>query len=186
MDDETIVALYLNRDEEAIRRTEEKYSRYLTTIAVNILNDREDSRECVNDTYFRAWDTIPPHRPPRLAYYLGKIARELSIDRLRRKTRARRGGSEYALSLAELEECVPASDDPIRETETKLLARAIGAYLSGCGEEARNAFLWRYYFCDSIRTIAKRLGAGESKVKSLLFRTRAGLREYLEREGFSV
>lgn len=186
MDDQAIIELYLSRDEDAIRRTEEKYSRYLTAIAQNILNDREDSRECVNDTYFRAWNTIPPHLPQRLAYYLARITRGLSIDRLRKKTGKRRGGTQYELSLEELEECVPAGSDPARETETKLLARSIGAYLRECGEEARNVFLWRYYFCDSIRDIAKRCGAGESKIKSLLYRTRAGLREHLEREGFSV
>lgn len=186
MDDQAIIALYLSRDEDAIRRTEEKYSRYLTAIAQNILNDREDSRECVNDTYFRAWDTIPPHLPQQLSYYLGKITRDLSVNRLRKRTAKRRGGTQYELSLDELEECVPAGNDPAQEAETKLLARSIGAYLSECDEEARNVFLWRYYFCDSIRDIARRCGASESKIKSLLFRTRAGLREYLEREGFSV
>lgn len=184
MEDQAIIELYLNRDENAIRKTEEKYSRYLTAIAVNILNDREDGRECVNDTYFRAWNTIPPHLPQRLACYLGKIARDLSVDRLRKKTGKRRGGSQYTLSLDELAECVPAGDSPERETETKLLARSIEAFLTGCREETRNVFLWRYYFCDSIRDIAARLGASEPKIKSLLFRTRAELRAHLEKEGF--
>ncbi len=184
MDDQTIIELYFRRDENAIHRTEEKYSRYLTKIADNILNDREDSRECVNDTYFRAWNTIPPHFPKRLGYYLGKITRELSIDRLRKKTGKRRGGTQYTLSLEELEECVPATENPAREAETKLLTQSIDEFLNGCKEETRNVFLWRYYFCDSIKEIALRLGASESKIKSLLFRTRAELRAYLEKEGF--
>ena len=106
MEDEKIVALYWERNEEAIHETEMKYGAYLTKIAHNILNDMEDSRECVNDTYFKAWQAMPPDRPNRLLLYLGKITRDLSIDVYRKKTRIKRGQGEYARSLDELGECL--------------------------------------------------------------------------------
>lgn len=104
MDDRKIVELYFARDESAIRETEKKYSSYLFVTALNILNSREDSSECVNDTYFKAWNAMPPHDPPVLKYFLGKITRELSVDRLRMRFSGKRIGSEYELSLEELEE----------------------------------------------------------------------------------
>lgn len=186
MEDKEIISLFLTRDEDAIKQTEIKYSSYLLTIAFNILHSREDGSECVNDTYFKAWKSIPPHLPARLSCYLGKITRELSIDRLRRRLSKKRLGTEYELSLDELEECVPAGDSPEQSADVMLLAEIIGKYLKKCGDEARNIFVCRYYFCDSIKAIADYFGASESKVKSSLSRTRAGLKEYLEKEGFSV
>ena len=106
MEDRDIVTLYWQRDQEAIRQTDRQYGRYLSSIAFGILADREDSRETVNDTYLRAWDSMPPHRPQVLATYLGRITRQLSIDRWRARGRAKRGGSQYALSLEELGDCV--------------------------------------------------------------------------------
>ena len=106
MEDRDIVTLYWQRDQEAIRQTDRQYGRYLSAIAFGILADREDSRETVNDTYLRAWDSMPPHRPQVLATYLGRITRQLSIDRWRARGRAKRGGSQYALSLEELGDCV--------------------------------------------------------------------------------
>ncbi|MDE6763911.1 MAG: RNA polymerase sigma factor [Oscillospiraceae bacterium] len=190
MEDKQIIDLFLNRDENAVRQTELKYSGYLLTIALNILGNREDSGECVNDTYFKAWNSIPPHLPARLRYYLGKITRELSIDRLRKKLSAKRGGknriTEYELSLDELGECVPQKGSPEEEAEISLLAEIISRYLHNCSEEMRNTFMLRYYFCDSIKTISEYFGMSESKVKSILFRAREGLRKELEKEGFSV
>lgn len=106
MEDRDIVTLYWQRDQEAIRQTDRQYGRYLSSIAFGILADREDSRETVNDTYLRAWDSMPPHRPQVLATYLGRITRQLSIDRWRARGRVKRGGSQYALSLEELGDCV--------------------------------------------------------------------------------
>lgn len=190
MEDNQIIDLFLNRDENAVRQTELKYSGYLLTIALNILGNREDGSECVNDTYFKAWNSIPPNLPARLRYYLGKITRELSIDRLRKKLSAKRGGkngsTEYELSLEELEECVPQKGSPIEDAEISLLAEIISGYLRDCSEEMRTVFMHRYYFCDSIKDISERFGMSESKVKSILFRAREGLRKELEKEGFSV
>lgn len=110
MEDEAIVALYWERKENAIGETEKKYGRYLMKTAYRILADEEDSKESVNDTYWKAWNSMPPHKPKSLATYLGKITRQVSIDRFRKRTCAKRKGSVYALSLSELEECVSAGD----------------------------------------------------------------------------
>lgn len=185
MEDEKIVTLYWQRDETAIRMTEEKYGRYLTKIARGILGDEEDSRESVNDTYWRAWQTMPPHRPAVLRTYLGRLTRGLAIDRYRGRNREKRRGSEYALSLSELEECVSGATAE-EAVDLRLLAEAIGAYLKTLPPETRSVFLRRYYFMDSVKEISRRWGMGESRVKSLLCRTRRGLRAYLEKEGFAV
>lgn len=186
MEDEAIVSLYWDRDERAIRETEEKYDRYLTKIAYNILNDREDSRESVNDTYLAAWDSMPPHRPCILSAYLAKLTRRISIDRFRYRTRDKRAGSEYAISLSELGDCVSGGNTTEEIVNVKLLADSIGIFLRLQSKDARTAFIARYYFLDSIRDISRSTGMSESKVKSLLHRTRIALKQYLEEEGFSL
>ena len=186
MEDEKIVSLYWQRDESAIRETEEKYDRYLHKIAYNILANHEDSRESVNDTYLAAWDSMPPHKPSVLSTYLAKITRRLSIDIFRRRTRAKRQASEYAISLEELGDCVSGGNTTEEIVNVKLLADAIGIYLRLQPEEVRTAFIARYYFLDPIKEVAACCGMTESKCKTLLYRTRLGLKEYLEKEGFAV
>lgn len=186
MQDESIVALYWERDETAIEETKEKYERYLFKIAYNILSDMEDSQESVNDTYLAAWNSMPDHRPGILSTYLGKLTRRISIDIFRRKNRDKRRGSEYALSLSELEDCV-SSKDTIEDTmEVRLLADAINSFLRTLPADARNLFIGRYYFLDSLRDAARYCDMSESRAKSLLFRTRCNLKVYLEKEGFEV
>ena len=186
MDDEQILDLYWQRDEAAIRETEQKYGKYLTKIAYGILSSAEDSQESVSDTYLRAWNSIPPHRPGVFAAYLAKLTRRCSIDIFRRRYREKRQGSEYALSLDELEDCVTAGDSPGEALELGELTRTIGDYLRSLNWEARTTFIGRYFFLDSIREIAAYHHMSESKVKSLLFRTRKGLRDYLTKEGFTL
>lgn len=186
MEDEKIVSLYWDRDEAAIRETEAKYDRYLTKIAYNILNNPEDSRESVNDTYLAAWNSMPPHRPSVLSAYLAKLTRRISIDCFRYRTRDKRLGSEYAISLSELGDCVSGGNTTEEIVNVKLLADAIGIYLRTQSAEARTAFLGRYYFLDSVREVAAYLGISESKCKTLLYRTRVGLKAYLEKEGFCL
>ena len=186
MEDEKIVSLYWDRDERAIRETEAKYDRYLTKIAYNILNDMDDSRESVNDTYLAAWDSMPPHRPSVLSAYLAKITRRISIDCFRYRTRSKRMASEYAVSLSELGDCVSGGNTTEEIVNVKLLADSIGIYLRLQSEEARTAFIGRYYFLDPIKEVAAYCGISESKAKSLLHRTRIGLKEYLQKEGFCV
>ena len=186
MDDEQIVSLYWLRNESAIRETEKKYDRYLTKIAYNILSDYEDSRESVNDTYLAAWSSMPPHRPNILSTYLSKLTRRISIDLLRYRNRGKRQQSQYALSLEELGDCVSGGNTTEELVNVKLLADAIGIYLRTQSPEARTAFLGRYYFLDSVREVAAYLGISESKCKTLLYRTRIGLKAYLEKEGFCL
>ncbi len=184
MQDDMIVELYWQRNEAAIRETELKYERYLSTIANNILNDMEDSKESVNETYLKAWNSMPPHKPCILATYLGKITRQLSIDIFRKRNRVKRRISEYAVSLSELEECISDGDTTAQNVDLQLLADAINTYLCTLSVEARSIFVGRYYYMDSVREIAGYFGMSESKVKSMLHRTRMGLKTYLEKEGF--
>ena len=184
MEDTQIVALYWQRDEAAIRETEKQYSRYLTQIAYQFLGSREDSQECVNDAYLNAWNSIPPHRPEALSTYLGKLVRQRAIDLLRKRGSEKRGGGAYLRSLSELEECADPGQDPARTVELQILADAISTYLYTLPLEARNVFVCRYFFGDSIREIAAYCGAGVSKIKSMLHRTRLGLKQYLKTEGF--
>ena len=184
MDDQRIISLYFKRDEQAIADTAQKYGKYCFSVAKNILPNEQDCEECVNDTYMRAWNTMPSERPSKLGVYLGRIVRGLSIDLLRKKGAEKRGGKQYLLSLSELEECVdgaPSAEDKLNE---KLLGEAISRYLYSLPAESRTVFVCRYFFCDSIEEIAKCKGCSQSKIKSLLFRTRKGLKAFLESEGF--
>lgn len=184
MQDEKIVELYWQKDETAIKETQQKYDRYLYKIAYNILADREDSKESVNDTYLGAWNSMPPHKPVVLATYLGKLTRRISIDVFRKKNREKRRESQYAVSLAELEECISVGDVTAEEVDAKVLGNALNRFLQGISEEARHTFIGRYYFCDSVKEVAAYCGMSESKAKSLLYRTRQELKVYLEKEGY--
>lgn len=183
MEDSKIVELYWQRNESAISETQQKYGNYLIKIAFNILADIEDSRESVNDTYLKAWYSMPPHKPTVLSTFLGKIVRQLSIDIYRKKKAQKRYGSEYALSLDELCDCASTDGAPDKKVDAQLLAKSIGDYLMSLSEESRNVFVCRYYFLDSVRDIANYFGASESKIKSMLHRTRLGLKNHLEKEG---
>ncbi len=184
--DEEIVELYWERNESAIGETQTKYGRYLNTIAYNILADTEDSEESVNDTYMAAWNSMPPHKPTVLSAYLGKITRRIAIDIYRRKNSLKRRDSQYTVSLEELSECISGGNMPEESVAAKELAGTINTFLKTLSKEARTVFVGRYYFMDSLKDIAKYCGMRESKVKTLLFRTRAGLKSFLEKEGFQV
>ncbi len=183
MEDSEIIELYLKRNESAINETQDKYGKYLSKIAWNILADLEDSREAVNDTYLKAWYSIPPNVPQALPSFLGKLTRQISIDIYRKKKAQKRQGSEYALSLEELRDCACLDDNPENEMDAQLLAKEIGNFLKTLPDEQRNIFVCRYYFLDSIRDIADYCGCGQSKIKSSLYRTRIGLKNHLEKEG---
>lgn len=185
MQDHEIVALYFDRDEAAINETESKYGKYLTKIAYNITADTSDSEESVNDTYLAAWKAIPPQKPDVLKTFLSKITRRIAIDRVRSHNRKKRGGSEFLYSLDELSDVV-SDDTPSDTLDAKMLGEAISAFLRTLPSDVRNAFVCRYYFLDSISDIASMLEMSTSKLKSMLHRTRASLREYLQKEGFDV
>lgn len=186
MEDNQIIALYWQRNESAISETEAKYGPYLTKIAYNILSDREDSRESVNDTYLAAWNSMPPHRPDILSAYLAALTRRISIDCFRGRTRAKRAPSQYALSLSELDGCLSGGNTTEEAVDAALLSEAIAAYLRELPKEARTLFLSRYYFLDSLKEAAAHCGMTESKAKTLLYRTRLGLKDHLQKEGFPL
>lgn len=184
MEDQKIVELYWQRDQSAIDHTQRKYGAYLTKVALNILADPEDSMESVNDTYLAAWNAMPPHRPAALCPFLSKLTRRLSIDLLRKKQSAKRGGGEYELSLWELSQCIPGGNTTEELAEANALKQCIADFLRTQPEKARHAFLCRYFFMDSVKETARLCGMTESNTKVLLHRTRLALREYLEQEGF--
>lgn len=186
MQDDAIVALYWQRDESAIQATEEKYGRYLLKIAAGVLADPLDREESVSDTYLAAWNSIPPQRPTVLSAYLSKLVRRISIDRLRRATAQKRGGTQYELSLSELSGCVAGGTTPEDTVETKRLAEVLNRFLRELPEQQRHLFIGRYYFMDSLKEAARYCGMSEGKAKSLLFRIRCRLRERLTEEGFVV
>lgn len=186
LNDQNIVERYWQRDESALQLTAACYGATLTAVAQRILNDRVESEETVNDTYLRAWNTIPPHRPTQLGAFLAKITRELAIDRYRRRKAEKRGASQYALSLEELSECIPGGETPDEALDSKVLAQHIGAYLTELKPAVRQAFVDRYFFALSLQEIADKQGVTLSWVKTALHRTRLGLRNYLEKEGYFV
>jgi len=186
MKDAEIVALYWQRDERAIAETAARYAAYLTKIACNITADAEDSRECVNDTYLAAWNSMPEQWPNVLSTYLGRIARQIAIDRLRRRTSQKRGASEYALSLAEMEDCIPDRRTPETALEARELDTAINDFVRSLPETAQRVFIGRYYFFDPVKTIASYCGISEANVKTTLYRSRQKLKAHLGKAGFKL
>ena len=186
MKDDQIVNLYWDRNEEAIHQTQMKYGSYLAKVAYNILSDFEDSQECVNDTYLAAWNSMPTNRPGILATYLGKITRQISIDLFRKKKRLKRYASQYAISLEELGDSFTDGITPDQELDAKRLTDAINRFLRSLPDDARNTFIGRYYFFDPLKDVAAYCGMSESKAKSMLYRTRQGLKDYLIKEGFDL
>lgn len=186
MDDRQIIALYWARAEQAIAETAKRYGRYCHAIAYNILRSREDSEECVNDTWLRAWDAMPPHRPERLDTFLGKITRNLALNHWEKASAAKRGGSQVSVALEELRDCLPAADSVETALDSMALAGALNLFLAALPAETRRIFVQRYWYMRPIKSIASELGAGESKVKMTLLRTRAELKQYLEKEGINL
>lgn len=186
MEDAEIVALYWARNEDAITQTKAKYGAYLNRVAYNILSDLEDSQECVSDTLLAAWRSMPDNRPKNLRTYLGKITRQVSIDLYRRRNRMKRYASEYAISLEELGDSFTDGRTPEDELNARLLTETVNRFLRTLPDEARNTFIGRYYFFDSLQEVARYCGMSESKCKSLLYRTRQSLKSYLQREGFDL
>lgn len=184
MNDANIIALYFQRNENAILETERSYGGKLHGIAQRIVQCAQDAEECVNDTYLKAWDSIPPQRPNCFFAYLAKICRNLAFGRLDWKQAAKRNGDVVALT-EELEACIPDTSKE-REPERREIAGALNRFLKDQSEESRLIFLRRYFYGDSIAEISARYGVSESKVKTRLFRTREKLRAYLQKEGIAV
>ena len=186
MDDSKIVELYLSRNESAISHTAQKYGSKLRKIADNILNNKASAEECENDTYLEAWKLIPPNEPKSYLFaFLGKIARHLAIDECRRNTSQKRHVLFCELTQ-EMEECIPGQSNVEGDIEADSLSHAISSFLGYCSEEQRNVFVRRYWFFDTVSEICKRYGFSQSKVKTMLYRMREGLRDYLEKEGYMI
>ena len=184
MDDLMIIDLYFARDEQAIKETDIKYGKLCFSMANNILSNDEDSEECVNDTYLSVWNKIPPTRPSNFRAFICKIVRNLSIKKLEFNLRLKRT-QNVTVSYAELEEVLPDTRTA-PEWEYENLGKIISDFLDSEKEDARNVFIRKYYFFDSISDIAARYSFTESKVKNMLYHSRNKLREILKKEGIEV
>ncbi len=185
MEDERIVELFWQRDETAIEQTAETYGAYCRSIADQILGDPEDAEECVNDTWLRAWQSIPPARPARLRLYLGRIARNLAFDRYKLNTAKKRGGSSLPLVLEELEECIPGNTSVDQLIDARALSACISDFLRQQSPRDRRIFLKRYFYAASVGEIAKTYHLRESNVSVILSRLRKKLQSHLEKEGWN-
>ena len=186
MDDNEIIGLYWRRDESAITASADKYGGYCRAISYNILHDAGDAEECVNDTWLRAWNAMPPQRPGILSAFFGKLTRNLSLDRWRYNRAAKRGGPQVETALEELGECLPAPGRPEDRLEERETADLISRFLREQPQLDRVLFLRRYWYLDSVAALAERFSMNENTVKSRLHRTRLRLKEVLLREGVAV
>ena len=184
MDDKGIVDLFFERNENAIKETEKKYSRYCNYIAANILESKEDCEECVNDAYLRLWNSIPPNRPDSLKSYLGTVIRNLALDRHDKNTATKRKGGTQ-LVYDEIAECIPdlGTEEPTEELAVK---NALNKFLGSLKPQKRIVFMQRYWYLSSVKEIAENNGLTENNVKITLMRLRAKLKKFLEKEGINV
>ena len=186
MDDLQIIEGFFNRSEDAVSAALDKYGRYCGAVAGNILSDSLDVEECVNDCMLRAWNSIPPARPASLKAYLGKIARNLALDKAAAASAQKRGGGEYTLALDELAEIVSGGTEPQKALENGEISKAIDRFLGDLDETKRKVFVRRYWYLDPVSEIAERFGLNESNVKTMLFRLRKELAKHLEKEGIEI
>lgn len=186
MDDRQIIELYFERDERAIEETQNKYGRYCFAVANNILSNEQDSEECVNDTYHKAWNAIPPQNPNSLKLFLARIARNLALDKIKSDNREKRGGREVALALDEISEIISDGSDIESELYGKELMKSVNSFLHTLPERECSIFVSRYFYLESIDKIAKKYILSSANVSKILSRTRIRLKEFLKKEGYSV
>lgn len=182
MEDTDIIRMFLERNEDAIIHTSEKYNNYCLKIALNILQNRLDADECVNDIYLKLWNSIPPNIPNSLPSFVAKLTRNHAIDIYRNKHTQQHMESEYSVSLDELAECIPDGTD-FEESDLKDL---LNRFLREQKADARKIFIRRYFYCDEVEQISHFFGISQSKVKTTLFRTRQKLKEYLRKENYTI
>ena len=186
MDDCEIVGLYWQRSEDAIPETERKYGAFCLSLARNLSDTREDAEECVNDTYYEAWTSMPEERPGNLGAWLGRVVRNIAVDRFR-KNRARKRDGRMDLLLDELDECVPdPSADPERASESAQIAAALDRWLRTLDAEDRRLFLRRYWYDDALKRLAEASGEDAARLAQRMFRLRKSLRRALEKEGIGL
>ncbi len=185
MEDSEIIRLFFERSEQAILELDRKHGPAVRKTAANILQDRLDAEECVNDTYLRTWNSIPPHAPDPLAGYVCRIARNLAVNRYHANNAEKRGGG-YELILDEMLECIPSGTDIETDYDAKELSAAINRFLAGLRREDRVLFVRRYWYADSVTELAAATRSSPGRISVRLFRLRGKLRNMLKKEGFSV
>lgn len=186
MEDSAIIDLYWRRDEAAIARSAEKYGPYCYSVAEGILRSHEDSEECVNDTWLRSWNAMPPQKPGVLRMFFAKITRNLALDRYRARAAVRRGGGETELVLSELSECVPGGTSPEEQVVLEQLRRSIADFARDLPKREANVFARRYFFAESVEAIAARYDMTENYIYVILSRVRRKLKTHLRKEGYTV
>ena len=182
--DEQIIDLYWRRDENAIKQTDRKYGKYLYVIAYNIVHDRLDCEECLNDTYLGTWNRIPPQRPSVFQVFLSRIMRNIAIDRLRHNKAAKRVPSEMLISLEELDDCMPGAPSTESEQENERLGKLLNDFVQALDDRKQFIFVCRYYYADKVSAIAHMLQVGEATVFRELAQIREELKNHLEKEGY--
>lgn len=185
MEDSEIVRLFFDRDEAALREVSQKYGKYCKTVALNILGDHVEAEQCVNDTYFRAWESIPPQRPLSLGAFLCRITKHLALDRIRAAGRQKRGGGND-LSFDELSEFVSGKYSLEADVERAELAAAVNTFLSSLPDKKRRLFVGRYWGQFSLSALSEMFGMSESGVSLCLTRIRNKLKAHLKKEGFDL
>lgn len=186
MNDEQIIDLFFARSELAITETKDKYGNYCHYIAFNVLRNYEDSEECVNDTFLQAWNSIPPNKPSILKSFLGKITRNLALNKHKYNTAQKRNSEHLEQLIKDLSDCLPENEDPSQFVEDSFVVDCMNCFLSGQKERTRKMFIRRYWYMDSIQEIANAFGISESNVKMTLLRTRTSLKAFLEKEGVAI
>ena len=185
MEDDVIISLYNSRSETAIAETEKKYGTYCRSIAFNILHDRFEVEECVNDTYLKVWNSIPPTQPDSLHSYIGRIVRNTALNIVKKKKTKKRGSGQFDEVYDELngELSGIGKMDDYSDIELRDL---LNRFLDSLSEESKAVFIGRYWYFDSVSEIADAYGISQSKVKTTLFRMREDLRKHLEKGGYEV
>ena len=186
MEDSEIIALYWKREERAILETQNKYESYCYSISYRILKNKEDAKECVNDTYWNAWNSIPPKKPNCLSVFLGKITRNLSIDTYRKQHAKKRGAGEIEYIISELEDSVISDNAIDKELEQRFLVDCINRYLAQLPTIKRNIFVGRYWYFYSIKEMSQGYNISENKIRMMLYRMRKELKLHLEKEGVFI
>lgn len=186
MEDKQILDLYWMRSENAISETANKYGRYCHYIAFNILHNDEDSEECTNDTYLKAWETIPPNRPDKLSAFLGKITRNLALDKYRLYNTQKRGAGQISFVLDELQECIPTANNTENIVDDLMLTQVLNQFLASLSETKRKIFMRRYWYLSTVKEISQDFNISESKVKMSLLRSRKKLKLLLEKKGIAI
>ena len=183
--DEEIVAMYWARDEQAIKQTDIKYHSILINVALNILQNKEDSEECLNDTYIGAWNSMPPHKPSVLRSFLSGIMRKIAISKFRANHRQKRQLGQ-AFSLSDFEDFIPCEDDPYTVAQARALGQVIGTWLERQSQRRRYIFISRYYYAKPIEQITAELGCSKSTVNKEIAQLKQSLREMLAKEGYGI